>query len=429
MTRLAAAELEALGFDPTPGDLEALAAGVDTVRAAGAVFAEISHALHADVDEGTWRGRAADGFRALVAEEFRPLVDLAAQSLADTAHALYGWVEYMRAAHATTRRLAADAAHALAQAVRAEAALAALPLAAPMPTDPFALRAWDDAALDRTRAGNAVIVARENLDAIRRTAARHGADYDTEQAIVASAVHGAAELAPNEPGLWDRVRGAAGDLLGGLGNALGEINDRAVGLAAAVAPIAQLVGDLAGALGAVCGVLAFVPGLQALGFVAVVLGGLALLGHYTAMVGSTGSFVDPFTDRAMLTTLATDGVGFVAGVGAYRAGNAVAEIARQSGQPMRTVARFGIGTRGFGNKEIPEGLFGLAARGPYPMGHAEFGHRVVQFRGDVVGLGVSALEAPGHRDAFAELGRLANPTSTPLPTTASDRPTDPEPRR
>ncbi|MGQ0630262.1 MAG: hypothetical protein ACT4P1_04410 [Sporichthyaceae bacterium] len=418
MTKLSPIELDALGSDPTPGDPNAFFSTVATVRGAANTFAEVSAVLHGTGDDTAWRGQAATAFRALLAEDFRPMVDVAVQSLADTARVLDGWVTFMYTAQTTTRRLAADAAQAMTELQRAEAALAALPLpSAPGPTLTISLdfaRAQDAAELDHARARNAVTLAEERLTQIRHHVARHRDDYDHEQRTVARAVADAIAAAPNEPGMWDKLTGAAGDLLGGLG---GEIADLVMGGLEAVAPIAQLIGDLAAALGAVCGVLAFVPGLQTLGFVAVVLAGVALATHYTAMVGSTGSVITPFTDRKMLTTLAMDGVGLVAGVAAFKAGNAVKAIATNTGQPMRTVAKFGIGQRGFGSTQIPEGLFGLASRGPYAMGQAEFTHRIVQFRGDVIGTAVSGLESANHRDAFTHLSRLANPSATPLPRT------------
>lgn len=205
-----------------------------------------------------------------------------------------------------------------------------------------------------------------------------------------------------------------GGALSGLGGLVSQANDWAMNAAEFVAPVAQMLGDVAAAMGAVCGVLALVPGLQGLGVVALALSVVALAGHYTAMVGSTRSFVEPFTRKKMLTTLAVDGIGLVAGVKAYQAGREIEDIVAISGQPTRTVAKFGIGRMGIGTQEVPVGFFEMAKSG-YPMGSAEFGHRIVRFQGAAAGNVLTLMGGRDTRETFTHLDRVLNPMSTPLP--------------
>ncbi len=125
---------------------------------------------------------------------------------------------------------------------------------------------------------------------MRKRARTLHSDYEEEGRNAAKRLQKAIDIAPNEPGFWDKLGEAIGNALDSIADAAAWLHDQAIELLGKLAPLLDLIGDIAGLLSAVTGLLALVPGLQFLGAASLVLAGVALGAHYLSAVGTTGSF-------------------------------------------------------------------------------------------------------------------------------------------
>lgn len=358
-----------LGFDPTPGAEHLVGAAATALRESSAALDQISRVLHgADAGE-QWRGQAATAFRDAMQEDLRPRVDEAALAFSTALGALSGWQEFMVSAQDRTRRMEAEASELVAR-IQARDAQAA----------------WGETVhLDGLE---------HALSEVRLRARRHGEDYEYQAQVVAQQLERAMDLAPNKPGFWSRLGDKFGDALGAMGKAADDLAE-AVGeglsdLVDNLAPILQTIGDIAAILSAVCGMLAFVPGLQFLGPVAIALAGTAFLAHYGAAAKAAGSPLEPFKNRATAIQLGLDAAGLVAGVGAWKAGDAVVKAAQAAGNPIRQMPQL-VGLR---SVPLPQGYFQLA-KGGYSMGAREFALRVDSFVLNTTGNVLTGIGVPG----------------------------------
>lgn len=389
--------LDALGFDPTPGDPDRFEAVVAALRISAQVLAEATLLMNAAGRDALWRGQAAAAFGDLVQGEIRPLIEATSRAFDTTLRVSADWQDYLITAQQRTRYLARQAGDEITEIARHQQTLDR------DPTDPDARRF--------------LLRAEDTLNAIRSQARHHRADFETRDAEAARALADAIDAAPNEPGLFDRIGNAMGSALNGIVNLGHTIGDVAGDLLEALAPMLQFIGDLSSALGAVLGVLAFVPGLQFLGPIALGLGIAALITHYGAAAITSGSLLQPLTERDVLL----DAVGVVAGAGAVRAGRAIVASAEAAGSPIRVVPQL-IGP----DIKVPMSYFHLA-RSSYAMSSTEFGYRVVQYQAGRASTIAGVISVPGSVDAVRRWsnGQFHDPAtaSPPAVTEAPARPT------
>ncbi|WBB59108.1 hypothetical protein O7599_26410 [Streptomyces sp. WMMC500] len=265
MSALQPADFSSLGFMPCPGDLRGAENVAGVVRRTARALSEISHVLHG-TGPGDWKGKAAEAFREKFEDDFRPKMDEARDSFGMAATALEGWAEYMRVQQATARRLereAEDAERELSKALRK------LDSATDddEPSDSGSPDRYRQASTagdkpDRAReeeqrreAQGAVDDASVRLEDVRRRARSLADDYRAEGHAVANRLRGAMEIAPDEPGLFDKIGDTISDLSGSFGEYLETVTE---GIAKLADDVVQWVEDHAANIAAVGDVFAAV---------------------------------------------------------------------------------------------------------------------------------------------------------------------------
>lgn len=399
-----------LGFDPTPGDTSAAQTVATTVSGTASALAEID-ALLSGAAAGQWRGQAAIAFRDLLDDDFRPKVAAAARSFDAASRALHGWLGVMRDSQTTAWALEQQHAEAVRASRTAHAALAGIPVTVPTSgsTPPTPEQAQE--ASERARARSAASRNASSADAevrrLRDAAERLAGQYEEDGREAARRLQDAIDIAPDEPGFWDRLADGVSSVLDSIGDFAADLRDHVVDVLGRIAPLLQVIGDIAGLLSTVCGLLAFVPGLQFLAIPALVLGGVALAAHYGAAVGETGSFLEALTDKDVIL----DAVGLVAGLGALKIGAKVASAARAGSTAAagttvtRTVPQL-IGPA----QELPASYFQLA-RTSYAMGESELVWRTVSYHVTATSMVATGIGAPS---TIQTIGNLATWDFGPL---------------
>ncbi|MFW6725193.1 hypothetical protein ACHZ98_34690 [Streptomyces sp. MAR4 CNY-716] len=382
-TEEARARFPAIGFDPCPGDQRAAAYVAGVVRRAARSLDEISQVLNGR-GGGEWRGKAAEEFRRQFNDDFRPKIDKARESFDRSATALEDWAAYVPPKQLQARALEDEAGVAKARAETARTHLSGLPPEPKwhdVPKNDREEREAKQEAKERSRAETAASNADSALEEIRDRAARLADRYRAEGEAIADRLKRAMDIAPNEPGLFDKVASAVAAmddvLCAALDNALGELKK----FLKEHAWVFKMIGDIAGTVGAVLGLLSLViPATApfALGF-----GALALTSHYLMAVGTTGSFQAALTDQTVLI----DAAGLAFGGGAFAAGKALTRFAG-SGTP---------------------GLFKAALTQPgRAVGGTELAGSTLQFTGNWMGNSVALLPGGGALNTY-EFSKWAPP--------------------
>jgi hypothetical protein len=376
-----------LGFVPCPGDHVAVDNVANSIRHAADALGEIRRVLRG-ADKGEWRGRTAIAFRELLDEDFRPKIEDAYDSFDSAKKVIRGWADYMWDHQKTARDLEKEAAEAKSAAAKAKSE------AKEGGTDKGGKQPSGSAA-DET----------DPVEAVRRRARTLHADYEQEGRDAAKRLQNAIDIAPNEPGFWDKLGDAIGNALDAVRDAAAWLHDQAIEILGKLAPLLDLIGDIAGLLSAITGLLALVPGLQFLGAASLVLAGVALGAHYLSAVGTTGSF-----GKALLTKdVIMDAVGFGLGKIGAKIGDSVLAAAKSSGAPTRMVPQL-IGAP----KELPYGMFQLAKNSTaagYPMSQNEFTWRAASYFATWTG---HVMTAEGSGDSRETLGKIFNWDFGPL---------------
>ncbi|RBY94430.1 hypothetical protein DQ244_03705 [Blastococcus sp. TBT05-19] len=386
-------EFPSLGFDPAPGDIAVAAQVAGSVSDAARALEEICAVLTGAAD-GEWRGQAATAFRDLLSDDLRPRVDSAARSFDAARLALHDWLDTMYSASGQALSLEARHAEAVRKARSAHATYAGIPAPAPstgQPPTPEQQQTQAELSRARIQASTDAAAADAEVAGIEVEARDLSSEYEDKGRATASRLQHAMDIAPNEPGIWDRFVESLGNALGDLRDAIAYIGDRIIEVLEQLAPLLQFIGDMASSLGALLSVLALFPGLQFLGGAALVLGVVALTGHYLAAVGGTGSFVDAFSADGLMG----DALGVVLGFGALKVGKKLVDAARSGssaagGAPavMRVPQLVG------GPKEMVPNLFQLATRGGYSMGAQEAGWRLVGLKISQGNFALNVAQAP-----------------------------------
>jgi hypothetical protein len=292
-------DFPALGFDPAPGDLDGVTDLAGKYRAVSKDLTEADDALRQIVrKQGIWQGEASDAF----ARRIGPLpqyLEGAARSMGDAGSALEAWARQL----GDLQKRAADLE------ARAETAAQAAEQARANPDLALANRTFPDqqslqvAQRLLDNAGQQLQTAIDGCQNIQDAAKQLQQEHTEAAARVAGALRKAKELAPDEPGLLDKLGDAVGGALVDLSNALADGVDDAWDF---VQDHAELVSKLSDVMGDMGNVLGFVgeflpePAGAIVGAVATGFGVGALAGHATASLA--GADVAP-------DTLIFDGVG------------------------------------------------------------------------------------------------------------------------
>ncbi|WP_282704238.1 putative T7SS-secreted protein [Streptomyces sp. CC219B] len=263
----------ALEFVPCPGDAHSAKHVANIVQRTAKALDEISDALHG-TGEADWKGHHADAFREQFDDDFRPKIDQAKRSFGKAARALTDWADEMPAWQRKAEALesqAQDAKDAMRAAKDKLSGLPPKPLLDLPPKDDAAARKQEKAEKDRSAAELAASTAESDLDRIRAQARKLATDYDLEGRSVARRLDKAMNIAPNEPGLLDKL----GDVLADIGKALGALDEVIAGaVKAAVADAIKWLSEHAYAIAALGDVLATVSAV--LGAASLVMLGLSV---------------------------------------------------------------------------------------------------------------------------------------------------------
>ena len=323
----------ALGFDPAPGRL-------GSVHALSTRYQEGARSLGEAYDTlvqigrsaSIWQGEAAEAFRNVV-DELPGYLDKAQRSLGAAATALQGWHADLSAMQRTAADLERQAQEALRQVQHAEAN-PDLGLAGQFFPDAASLQAAQQ------RLANAVEQLRSaqaELEAVRGQAQRLLEQHQQLAHEVADALGRAREIAPEEPGFFERLGETIGRIVDdGLATVADGLEQLAATSGNIIANLADVTGDVSTMLSVVSGVVELVPGVgtvagTALDAVGLGLSVTALGGHLAG--DALGADIPPETyaldalaigyGTASLVT-PVPGVGLGLSVG-YLGGQAVGE--------------------------------------------------------------------------------------------------------
>lgn len=366
MSALRPADFASLGFMPCPGDVEGAEDVAGVVRRTARALSEICHVLHG-TGPGDWKGKAAEAFRDKFEDDFRPKMDQARDSFGMAANALEGWARYMRTQQATARRLEREAEEAereLSKALRRLDAATGEDERPPAGGSPDRYRQASTAGdkpdrareeEERREAQGAVDTASVRLEDVRRRARALAEDYRAEGHAVANRLRGAMEIAPDEPGLFDKIGDAISDLSGTFGEYLETVTE---GIAKLADDVVQWVEDHAANIAAVGDVLAAASAL--LGGVSVLLLGLAAavkVPHIAGPLALIGGSIGEVSAGLSAAALVVHGAARLAG----------AEVTD------RTIAQDAVGAIPFGQHVRIVGSTGKAiARSRHAQGAAGF---------------------------------------------------------
>ncbi|MET7357664.1 WXG100 family type VII secretion target [Streptomyces sp. NPDC005562] len=332
----------ALGFVPCPGDHTVADDVAKKVGKTAKALVEICQVLHG-TGVGDWKGKAAEGFREKFDDEFRPKMDEARDSFRDAASALTDWADYMERKQKAAVKLEAEAA-----------------LVNEALKDAYdkvdKLKEADDKKDDKKRdskdheekvkdANRAVNTQDLELEELRRKGRRMKKNYQEYGKEIAERLKAAMDIAPNEPGMWDKL----GDALENLGKALADLPGKLGDVLAEVGEWIKSHADWITVAASVIGVVAiFCPVLAPL---AIGLSAVALLAHASAY-GIDGLFPPTGERIGNWLTLGGDALGMVPGVGAAKAGVMAGFKAGRGAGGVVAGAKVGIKTAGTTAKNV-----------------------------------------------------------------------------
>ncbi|MEV0847618.1 enoyl-CoA hydratase/isomerase family protein [Streptomyces sp. NPDC049954] len=282
-----------IGWDPTPGDptdTRALA------RKLGSLAGELQESLDdlGRIECGAWKGKTAHAFVEYLSTDVTPLVRKSHDSFAKASRALHRWAGQLEDFQDEADRLEREAGEALSADAEAEAK-----------------------GKDRSETSGDVNKATGKVDDLERRY-REAAD------AISRDLDKAADIAPDEPGFWDKLGSGIADAWKATSDWLEEHAD-----------LIAFIGDLLSDLTAILGTLAiltipFEPLGAIFGAAALITSGLALVTHSVAkLAGGDVSWM----------SLGTDALGLLPGIGLLSKGVKVVDEAAAAGR----VTRFGSG--------------------------------------------------------------------------------------
>lgn len=332
---MAEARLEdfpALGFVPCPGDHVVADSVAKTVRRTAKALVEICHVLHG-TGVGDWEGKAAKAFRETFDDEFRPRMDDARDSFRGAASALEDWADYMERKQRAAVKLEAEAA------VVAKSLKDAYDKADKLNDADDKKKDTKDHEGKVKEANRAVNTQDLELEELRSKGRRMKKAYNTYGGEIADRLKSAMDIAPNEPGMWEKL----GNAIEELGEALADLPGQVGELLSAVGDWIKAHADWITVAASVIGVIAiFCPVLAPL---AIGLSAVAFLAHASAY-GMSGLFPPTGGNIGNWLTLGGDALGMVPGVGAAAQGLKAGVKAGRAVQGAAAGAKVGIKTAG-----------------------------------------------------------------------------------
>ncbi|WP_263166175.1 putative T7SS-secreted protein [Streptomyces sp. SCSIO ZS0520] len=356
-----------IGRDPTPGDVQEtkqLARKIDALATDfGTTVSELT-----GISAGDWKGKTARSFSDHVDEDLTPLFKKAHKSFDKAARALKKWAHELQDFQDETDRLEAAAK----KAYEAEAKEKA----------EDGKHAKDKKGADTAGKGDAEPAADDGLDVQGCMDWLHDLDerYAAAAKRIAEELDKAGDIAPDEPGLFDKI-----------GNAFKSAADWVKDHADLIKLVGDLLSDLSGILGFLAIItMPFEPLGLIFGAAALVTTGLALGAHGLAM--AAGADVG-------WATLGLDAVGLLPGIGAFGKGAKVADLATATAR----AAKLGKGFKAtkLATSKVPF-AFGKAAEGL--EGGLRLGNKVV-LGGTAKNMGLVFHESSGLMSRMAGISQ------------------------
>lgn len=250
-----------IGWDPTPGSVEDTR---DLAKQLGKLAGELGTALSEleRIETGAWKGKTAIAFREYVGQDVTPLIRKSHESFDKASRALHRWAGDLQDFQDRADRLEKSAGEKLDAESQAKA------------------KAGSNGSTDLAKASSAV-------DGVIQKVHELEADYRAAARQVSKELDKAADIAPDEPGFWDKL----GKGIEGAWDATGDwIKDHA--------DVFKAIGDLLSLASGVLGLLAIITApFEPIGAIfaaaAMITSGAALLTHLVAKAaGADVSWTD-----------------------------------------------------------------------------------------------------------------------------------------
>lgn len=363
-----------IGWDPTPGDVEGTR---DLAKTLGILASELGASLRdlERIECGAWKGKAALAFTEYIGEDVTPLIRKSHESFDKASRALHRWARELGEFQDEANRLEKQAGEKLEARDRAEK------------------KAEGKGSKELGEASGDVDAVTRKVhdleDRFRRAAADVTKDLDK-----------AGDIAPNEPGFWDKL----GKSIADAWNATGEwIKDHA--------DMIKALGDALSLISSALGVLAIITApFEPIGAIfaaaSMITSGAALLTHLAAM--AAGADVS-------WHTIMFDALGVLPGVKGLTTG--AAAVAKGTNAAARA-AKLGPGYRGVTSVGKKFKVFGPLTATPV-VKVAEGGSRMriaaesglQNFRGGQL-LGTKSVNAIGTKLPFVRSAEAIPPMGT-----------------
>ncbi|MCF3125376.1 enoyl-CoA hydratase/isomerase family protein [Streptomyces arenae] len=282
-----------IGWDPTPGDVEDTR---DLAKKLGGLASELGNAVRdlERIECGAWKGKAALAFTEYIGEDVTPLIRKSHESFDKASRALHRWAGELQDFQDEADRLETKAGK--------------------------KLDARSDAKPNSKESAKASGDVDEVIGQVHDLEDR----YSKAAGAISKELDKAGDIAPDEPGFWDKLTKGVKDAWDATGKWLKDHAD-----------LIKLIGDLLSDLTAVLGLLAIVtlpfPPLAAIfGTAALITSGLALGAHGLAKMGGAD---------VSWAQMGLDAVGLMPGIGMF--GKATKVVGE--GKALTAVARLGEG--------------------------------------------------------------------------------------
>ncbi|MBZ6228597.1 enoyl-CoA hydratase/isomerase family protein [Streptomyces olivaceus] len=299
-----------IGWDPTPGNVDDTR---DLAKKLGSLASDLGTAMREleRIECGAWKGKTAIAFTEYIGEDVTPLIRKSFESFDKASRALHRWSNELEDFQGEANRLEKSAGKKLDERADAEAK-----------ADGKGSKELGEA----SSAVDGVVQKVHDLEERFKEAAR----------LIGKELDKAGDLAPNEPGFWDKLGKGISDAWDATGDWLKEHAD-----------LIKAIGDVLSDITAVLGMLAiatlpFPPLAAIFGTAALIGSGLTLATHGVAM--AAGADVS-------WATIGLDAVGLMPGIGMFGKGIKVAgkTVDAAEGAAKATTSLLG---KGFKAKDI-----------------------------------------------------------------------------
>ncbi len=274
---------ENIGWDPTPGDVEDTR---DLAKKLGGLASDLGTTLREleRIEAGAWKGKTAVAFTEYVGQDVTPLIRKSHESFDKASRALRRWANELHEFQVEANRLEKSAGEKLEAKETAQQKADA--------------KGDGKGSQELGKASGAVD---EIIDKVNDLEDR----YKRAAGNISKELDKATDIAPDEPGFWDKLGKGISDAWDATGDWLTEHAD-----------LIKAIGDMLSNISALMGMLAIVtlpfPPLAAIfGTAALIGSGLSLAAHGIAMAaGADVSWM----------TLGTDALGLLPGIGMFGKG-------------------------------------------------------------------------------------------------------------